>query len=102
MYINLILKMAPIVYCDWFLPIGLLGWSGFVVTIMSVCCATLWSDLCVTSDLDPVTFDLNINFDLDSVTFALEIFYVAEGYSSTRYVSSWYIHLYSTDTANGY
>ena len=35
-----------------------------------------WSDLCVTFDLDPVTLDLHIHFGLDT----MEIFSGAEGY----------------------
>ena len=44
--------------------------------------ATSWSDLCMTSYLDPMTFDLDIHFGLDTV----KIFSGTEGYSATRYV----------------
>ena len=52
-------------------------------------CAT--SELCLTSDLDPVTFDINIHFYLDIVIFALEILFSTEGYAAMRYVVSFLI-----------
>ena len=44
-------------------------------------CATSWPDLCVISDLDPLTFDLDIHFGLGTV----KIFSDAEGYSAILY-----------------